>query len=59
MELAITLAAPVTLVVAPYKDVPNLPPGYVEARRENRDGATVIECWPASVKPDLRPVAGV
>lgn len=41
------LEAPVTIVVAAYRGVPNLPPGYVESSRwTDGTGVTVIRCFP-------------
>lgn len=40
--------APVSIIVAPYQSIPNLPPGYIEESRwTDGAGATVIRCWPA------------
>lgn len=51
MELTLEITAPVTVIVAPYKKIPNIPPGYIEARRHARERVTVIECWPVGVTP--------
>jgi hypothetical protein len=39
--------APVTIVVAPLHEIPNLPPGYEEVSRwTDGTGTTTIRCWP-------------
>jgi hypothetical protein len=39
--------APVTIVVAPFQPIPNLPPGYIEQSRwTDGTGTTTIRCWP-------------
>jgi len=39
--------APITIVVAPFHEIPNLPPGYRESSRwTDGTGTTVIRCWP-------------
>ncbi len=48
----ISSPAPLTLVVAPFKPIPNLPPGYQEVSRwTDGTGTTAIRCWPADVMP--------
>lgn len=40
--------APVTIVVAPLHEIPNLPPGYYEVSRwVDSTGTTTIRCWPS------------
>jgi hypothetical protein len=39
--------APVTVIVAPFHAVPNLPSGYYEVSRwTDGTGTTTIRCWP-------------
>jgi hypothetical protein len=39
--------APVTIIVAPLQQIPNLPPGYYEVSRwTDGTGTTAIRCWP-------------
>lgn len=43
----LSMQAPVTIVVAPLHEVPNLPTGYYEVSRwTDGTGTTTIRCWP-------------
>lgn len=43
----VSTPAPLTIIVAPLHEIPNLPPGYYEhSRWRDGTGTTSIRCWP-------------